>query len=202
MKTCSLRTRHCGDMALVVYVPDPLASFLHSLGPVLRGRENPRAHITILPPRPLTVPVETASDHARTVLRNFWDFEVKLSDVGSFSETNVIYIDISSGNGQLHDLHDALNTGELRHAERFEFRPHLTLGVPVSAHHLESAREQAQQAWQASNCSPRVAIQEVVCLWLRPGGSQSDWSPLWSHRLAGAAITQRAAKIAGVTQTS
>jgi 2'-5' RNA ligase len=172
-----------GSFALVSYIPDPLGSYFDSLRQILPGKENPQAHITILPPRPLKLPVESASLQAKKILERFSRFEVELAKVHFFPETHVVYLDIAEGNAPLHDLHDALNTGDLDAAENFEFRPHLTLGGPVPEQDVEEVRTQAEQDWHASGWSPRFAIDEVVFLWLRPSGSWDDWHRLWSHRL-------------------
>ena len=45
-----------GSFALVAYIPEPLGAFLQSMRHDLPGQENPQAHITVLPPRPLKAP--------------------------------------------------------------------------------------------------------------------------------------------------
>lgn len=174
-----------GSLALVSYIPDPLGTFLQSLRRLLPGDEDPQAHITILPPRPLKFSVDTACLEARRVLDTFSRFEVELSSVHRFPDTNYLYLDIVEGNRALHAMHTALNAGDLSHVERFEYRPHLTIGGPVSANSLESVQTEAERAWQASGCSPRLVVDEIVCLWLPPGGTSSDWRRLWSHWLGG-----------------
>lgn len=176
-----------GSLALVSYIPDPLGSFLHSLRRLLPGEEDPQAHITILPPRPLKLPVESASLGARKRLAGFSRFEVELSSVRCFPDTSYLYLDIVEGNRTLHAMHAALNAGELSHVERFDYRPHLTIGGPVGESSLESVQAKAESAWRASGCSPRLVVDEVVCLWLSPGGSSSDWKRVWSHWLGGQA---------------
>jgi 2'-5' RNA ligase len=174
-----------GSLALVNYIPDPLGAFLHSLRRLLPGEENPQAHITVLPPRPLQLPVESASLEARRVLDGFARFAVELSSVRRFPDTNYLYLDIVEGDSELHAMHSALNAGGLNHVERFEYRPHLTIGGPVSEGALESVQREAEQAWRASGCSPRLVVDEIVCLWLPHGGASSEWQRLWSHWLGG-----------------
>ena len=91
------------------------------------GEENPQAHITVLPPRPLKAGVDLVSCEAQAILSGFSPFSVELSEVKVFPETNILYLDIASGNDALHHLHDALNIGLLAHEENFDFLPHLTL---------------------------------------------------------------------------
>jgi 2'-5' RNA ligase len=174
---------HWGRFALVSYVPDPLASFLHRLRGSLPGAGNPQAHITILPPRPLRLPVDTAAKQVRNTLRNFPPFPVQLTRVSRFVETNFLYLEIGEGSGTLHSMHDALNGGELAHEEAFEFRPHLTLGGPIPVERLEEAHDRAEDLWLRAGCPPRFTLEEVVFLWLPPNSTQHDWERLWTHRL-------------------
>ncbi len=91
-----------GSFALVSYIPEPLGSFLRSLRRELPGNENPQAHITLLPPRPLRASVDLVSQEAQAVLSGFRPFSVQLADVTVFPETNILYLEISQGNQVLH----------------------------------------------------------------------------------------------------
>ena len=172
-----------GQFALVSYVPDPLATFIHRLRGSLPGAGNPQAHVTILPPRPLRLPVDAAAEQVRNVLRNFPPFGVQLTRVSRFAETNFLYLEIGEGSGALHSMHDTLNEGDLADEETFEFRPHLTLGGPVPAERLEEAHGRAENLWSSGVCPSRFTLEDVVFLWLPPGSTQQDWERLWTHRL-------------------
>jgi 2'-5' RNA ligase superfamily len=183
-----------GQFALVSYIPEPLGSFFGELRASLPGCNNPQAHVTILPPRPLRLPVESASEQTLRVLANFRAFEVELSTVHSFPETNFLYLDIADGNSTVHDLHDALNRGELECAEEFEFRPHLTLGGPVPEPELNAMQEQARGAWLSTAHPRRFTVDEIVFLWLNPKNPDGEWHRLWSYslRTKGTAMTKAA----------
>ncbi len=191
----------CGYLTLVSYIPDPLSAFVNELRRILPGHGNSQPHVTILPPRPLHVPVETASVEARVVLQQFPVFDVELSDVGYFSGTNFLYLEVMDRESVLHRLHSALNTGHLAHVEKFDFRPHLTLGGPVPEKSLVHSQDQTEAIWRSSRCSPRFTISEVVCLWSRPAEPWSDWKPLWSQRLGLGSSYQRAAGASTTNQT-
>ncbi len=177
------KTPEWGLFALVSYIPDPLGSFLDELRQALPGGDNARPHITILPPRPLKLPVEAASKQARKILRAFPAFEVELSRVRCFSGTNFLYLDVGEGSSLLHKLHDALNTGDLEDVEELGFRPHLTLGGPVMPGKLDATQQQAEAAWRSVAHSRRFTICDVAGLWLSPTGPQGEWHRLWSHHL-------------------
>lgn len=175
-----------GQFALVSYVPEPLASFIYRLRGSLPGIGNPQAHITILPPRPLRLRVDTAAEQVRNALRNFPPFAVQLTRVSRFLETNFLYLEIGEGSSALHSMHNALNEGKLADEEPFEFRPHLTLGGPVPADCLEEASGRAEDLWRSAVCTPRFTLDEVVFLWLPPNSTQQDWERLWAQRLTSA----------------
>lgn len=192
-------TPEWGSFALVSYIPDPLGSALHGLWKALSGEGNARPHITILPPRPLKLPVDAASKRARRILRQFPSFDVELSEVSCFSGTNFLYLDVGEGNSVLYDLHQALNTGTLDYAEKLEFRPHLTLGGPIASGELEAVQKQAETAWQSIVCARRFRLDEVACLWFGPGSQRGEWRKLWSYGLRPSpnAITLARAAVTG-----
>lgn len=186
-----------GSFALVSYIPDPLGSLLHELRQVLPGEDNPRPHITILPPRPLKLSVDAASQQAHKILLQFPAFDVELSKVCLFPQTNVLYLDVAEGNTLLHDVHAALNAGDLDGREEFDFLPHLTLSGPIASRDLPLVRRQAEMAWYSSNHARRFTFDEVALLWLSPDSPQGEWNKVWSHRLSTAA-----ARAASATLTS
>jgi 2'-5' RNA ligase len=178
-----METPGWGFFALVSYVPEPLGSFLDQLRQSLPGVDFPQAHITILPPRPLTVPVEEASRNVRKILSGFPAFTVELTTVKRFQETRVLFLDIGEGNTTVHNLHDALNAGNLMDDEQFEFRPHLTVGGPIDQAAIDTFQRQAEAAWQNLNLPKQFLLDEIVALWARPNGEGTEWWRLWTYSL-------------------
>lgn len=192
-----------GLIALVSYVPEPLGSFFYDLRGKLPGGSNPQAHITILPPRPLRVPVDAASEQAIEILSRFNAFEVELSNVGRFAQTNFLYVDIGQGADAFHNLHDALNQGDLAHAEEFQFRPHLTLGGPVPEAKMESTQDEAEVAWLAADHSRQFVLDKIVFLWLPSEAPGGEWHRLWIYNLSTKATAlTKAARAALTNRTS
>lgn len=177
-------TPESGLFALVSYVPSPLGPFLDEIRRCLPGTDFPKAHITVLPPRPLNVSLAEASEKATEVLEAFSAFEVELESVARFVETEVIYATISRGRGRLIALHRALNDGCLCALERFEFLPHITLGGPVSPEETAQAQAQAERAWSASEFPKSFLLREIVALWSAPNASNNaEWEQVWCFRL-------------------
>jgi 2'-5' RNA ligase superfamily len=178
-----------GSLALVSYIPDPLGSFLHSLRLLLPGEETPQAHLTILPPRPLRLPLEAALQRAASILDQFSGFEVTLSGVECFPGTKILYLGVSHGSAAIHELHTALNSAGLEDDEIFEFRPHLTIGGPVPEGQMKAVKLQAEAALRASKYSSAFMLEEVVGLWSRSTVPIDDWQRTWSYRLKPAALS-------------
>jgi len=172
-----------GLFALVAYVPDPLASFLYEMRRSFSEGPCPQPHVTILPPRPLRVPAESACEIAKKILRLQNQFEIELSQIRYFVNTNTLYLDISDGASELHALHDSLNQDDLFHQEEFAFRPHLTVAGLVNPQHLPDVLQKAERNWRAASLSPRFTISEIVCLLQEGGEPESNWRRLWSTKL-------------------
>ncbi len=172
-----------GLYALVSYLPLPLGSFLNELRQSLPGSHFAPAHITILPPRPLEVSVNAASECARKVLQGFTAFDVELTEVKRFPETGMLFLELADGNRFVHNLHDALNTGVLAFAEEFEFRPHLTLGGPIPASELPVVQAQAESVWNSWESPKRFRLNTIVGLSGIPGEAGLSWRRVWTHQL-------------------
>lgn len=176
-------TPNQGIFALVAYVPDPLAGFLYEMRRGLCGTPCPQPHITVLPPRPLRISAESACRTAGQILQSQHAFEVELSRLSYFANTNTLYLDISDGASELHALHNRLNHGELYHQEEFAFRPHLTVAGLVSPQRLPEALQQAERSWGASALSPRFLLSEIVCLLQDDAYNKEDWQRFWSIKM-------------------
>lgn len=169
-----------GLVALVAYVPDPLAGSLYRLRSMLPGDYHPEPHITLLPPRPLSVDLSAACSTLESVLEHQPAFQVELSTVQQFAATNTLYFAVDAGSPELHALHASLNDGDLHHQEVFEFSPHVTIGGPVESASLTHLQLVLKTAWQKAGSNPRFLLDEVVCLH-HPEGAQ--WQRVWTKRL-------------------
>jgi 2'-5' RNA ligase len=133
------------SFAVVAYVNDPIARFVNSLRRELTPGCCHRAHVTVLPPRPLAIPTEEAIEGARRILDKFEPFRLTVGDVTAFESTHVVKLSVQSGLNELHTLHDILNTGSLEREEEYRYIPHITLSHDVTdedcVKHLAIARE-------------------------------------------------------------
>jgi 2'-5' RNA ligase len=139
--------RTLGQFALVSYLSDPLASFLDRLRLDLDPECSPHAHVTILPPRPMTCEVKQALNELNEESRLFPPFEVELGEVRMFPVSDVIYIDLVKGEPDIRALHDLLEKGLLRYKCKFDFRPHITIGQDLAPTFNQEALQIARARW-------------------------------------------------------
>ncbi len=162
--------------ALVVYIPDPLAEFLDDLRKDLVPDCLPRAHVTILPPRPLQAGqagTDAAIEQARTVGGGFAPFDMATGEVEIFPTTDVIYIAIKHGERELREMYRALNQGPLAFHEPFPYHPHITLAQNLPADRVQSLYELARKRWAAFPHSRGIRAEracfvqsKIDCTWV------------------------------------
>ncbi|HLI83171.1 MAG TPA: 2'-5' RNA ligase family protein [Bryobacteraceae bacterium] len=136
-----------GVFALVIYVPDPLGRFLDDLRRDLVPHYNPRAHVSVLPPRSLSVEWQIASSQLRALSESWRPFEVELTRIAVFPVTNVIYLELGEGAEELRRMH-AKASRALAFDEPFAFHPHVTLAQEILPERVEEMRERAEHLWR------------------------------------------------------
>ncbi len=134
--------------ALVSYLPDPLASFLNRLRNDLVDECHSKAHVTVLPPRPLPVPSLEAWLQLQEHLQDVQPFRVELDGIEVFPVTDVIYVSVRCGYAELEKLHVELNLGALAFQEPFTYHPHITLAQHVTRDRLASQIAIATERWR------------------------------------------------------
>jgi 2'-5' RNA ligase len=148
--------------ALVIYIPDPLGYFLDNLRRELVPAYNPHAHVSVLPPRSLSVDWTDADRQARALTENGSAFEVTLSSVEIFPATNVIYIEVDKGATELRGLHRAMNSSALAFDEPFAYHPHITLAQEVPLEQVSEVHELAVRRWREFRGSRSFRAERAV----------------------------------------
>jgi 2'-5' RNA ligase len=133
--------------ALVIYIPGLLGRFLDDLRIQLVPSCNPHAHVSVLPPRPLTVDWQTAREQVREAVESWPSFEITLDSIQVFPVTNVIYLELGSGAERLHELHARMNSAALHFDEPFEYHPHITLAQEISAADVSAVAALSRKLW-------------------------------------------------------
>jgi 2'-5' RNA ligase len=144
------------SFAVVTYIPDPLGTFLDHLRRELEPSTlAPRAHVTVLPPRPLGEGV-LSSDAWHQLERQmpaFHPFPIRTGHVEVFPTTNVVYISVNQGVHELHRMHDVLNIELLEAPENFRYHPHVTLAQGLSPEQAMEIAARAQRRWNEFDAS-------------------------------------------------
>jgi 2'-5' RNA ligase len=137
-----------GHFALVSYIPDPLARFLDDLRLELTPGSKPRAHVTILPPRPLHDELAPTIRQMSENLRRATPFRVELGKIEIFEASHVIYLSLASGGAELRRLYSLVNCGCLEYAEMFPYHPHITIAQNILPEDVERMAAHARQKWK------------------------------------------------------
>lgn len=152
----------CSLFALVTYVPDPLGAYLDALRQELVPACNLRAHVTILPPRRLSIPAEAAWERIRSDARSYPAFEIALNDVEIFSISSVVYLGLTAGLKELVRLHDLLNTDGLHAAEAYPYHPHVTLAQNMAPEQVAGVFALARRRWAEYRGPRRFSADRVT----------------------------------------
>ena len=145
---CPPRGEGLDLFAVVIYIPDPLGRFVDRLRRELVPGCSMRAHVSVLPPRPLAVDWRVACEQARVLAETWTPFEIEASSVQVFSNTSVVYLQIKAGARQLHRMHEAMNTGPLEFREPFAYHPHITLAQDIPHDSVPAIRDLAARRWE------------------------------------------------------
>lgn len=136
------------SFALVSYLPELLGSFVDTLRRELCPADQARAHITVLPPRPLTCLPESAWAELQNQLGEVGPFQIELQQVELFRASDVIYISIGDGYDSLQGLHRLVNAGYCDFTEAWSYQPHVTLGQQLDPGRLAPSLETARRRWR------------------------------------------------------
>jgi 2'-5' RNA ligase len=173
--------------ALVAYIPGPLGEFLDHLRRELVPACAPRAHVTILPPRPVSAPPGTAVEQLNEWIAGIPAFEIETRQVEIFDTTSVIYIGLGTGREDLKRIHGRLNAGHLGFAEPFGYHPHITLAQDLSPDRVSRAHEEAKRRWAEFEGERTFRVETVTFV---QNTSDNRWLDL-AHWTLGAVPTPR-----------
>jgi 2'-5' RNA ligase len=170
--------------ALVMYIPPPLGEFLDRLRRELVPDDDPRAHVSLLPPRPLAGEWRQAWAEVHEALQRRPAFEVELTEIHTFPITDVIYLEVGAGAGELREIHAAMNSNSLAFKEPFTYHPHVTLAQDISHHDVADLLQLAEQRWREYRGARRFRAERAVFV----QNTISDrWLDLAEYRLGSTA---------------
>ena len=140
-------TVRINSFALVTYIPSPLGEFLDGLRKELVPSCSLRSHVSILPPRPLIHPEREAHDQIERECRHTPRFRIEVGGIRAFPVTNVIYIEVATGQRELRQMHDSLNSDALEYKEPYFYHPHITVAQQLPADLIGEYNELAIRRW-------------------------------------------------------
>ncbi len=149
------RETRINSFALVSYLPGALAELLDEIRHDFAPESRAKAHVTILPPRPLIefageMPgdaVAEAMDELKVRVQEFPPFKIDLGDIEVFKDTQVIYVSIRTGLAELECMHSALNTGRVAFQEPYPYHPHVTIAQELAPDDVHNAAQFARWRW-------------------------------------------------------
>ncbi len=150
------------SFALVTYIPEPLAGFLDRLRQELVPNCFLRAHVTILPPRPLAGPPDAAWEQVRKLAKQFSAFEIQLGDIDVFPVTDVIYVQVAAGRETLKKMHEVMNAGASAVREDYPYHPHVTLAQELKPDEVDELVHVARSRWADYAGSKTFRAEKIV----------------------------------------
>lgn len=150
------------SFALVSYFSGPLSDYLTRLRRELVPNCEAKAHLTVLPPRPIQGSKENAVRGLSQGLQEFGPVHVELGDVEMFAESRVVYIAVNAGHVELERMHDALNTAAVAFEEPFPYHPHITLAQDIPAESLLSVLQHARDVWNRWPHSRSFLVEDLT----------------------------------------
>lgn len=160
--------------ALVSYIPGALGEFLDALREELVTGCQPHAHVTILPPRPVTGDLPANCRTIEDQLDGFGPFQVDLTGVQIFEKSNVIYAALDQGRAKLVAMHAALDVKGLRFKENFVYHPHVTLAQELDPAAVPEFLELAKRRWQESAHARSFPVDTLTFVQNTAGNSWID----------------------------
>jgi len=160
MGGCKVEGVSINSFCLVSYLPEPLAGFLDRLRSELVPQCHVKAHLTLLPPRPIFSSVDDAWRELRDKLQDFASFRVALGEVKVFDGSDVVYIAVGLGSSELSKMHRSLNTGELEFQEPFPYVPHITVAQDPA--NVAAALETARRRWSEYSGAHEFTVEKLT----------------------------------------
>jgi len=149
--------------ALVSYVRDPVGEFVEKLRRELHpALPHMPAHLTILPPRELVVPEQTAQEFLEERCSQVVPFDVELGEVSTFLPTTpTVFIQVKRAAYRMRELHDQLCGKEIGCEESWPYIPHLTILKAESDEQARTISVLARDRWAQYQGKRQVRIEQL-----------------------------------------
>jgi 2'-5' RNA ligase len=168
--------------AVIAYVRSPVGIFVEELRRELHpSHTHADAHITILPPRPLSGSEQEALALLAEVAQSGTRFDVTLGEVETFVPvTPTVFLRVARGAYRMRELRDKLNRDALRFEEPWPYMPHLTIAKMDSIAEADKVLKVARERWLAYTGPRNVSIDSLTFV----KGTGERWVNVGKVRLA------------------
>ena len=168
--------------AVIAYVRSPVGIFVEQLRRELHpSHTHADAHLTILPPRPISGTEEQAAELLTEVAQSATRFEVAMGEVESFVPiTPTVFLRVARGAYRMRELRDRLNRDTLRFEEPWPYMPHLTIAKMDSEEEAGKVLAVARERWQSYTGPRTISIDSLTFV----KGTGERWVNIAKARLA------------------
>jgi len=149
-------------VALVCYLPEPLASLVDRIRCELGQSSECRSHLTLLPPRPLIGSPDRTWDEIKSSLQAVSPIEVELVEVRVFPVSEAVYISVGRGARELERTHALLNRGHLEFREPWIYHPHVTLAQDLPSERIAEVAAHAAGRWSDFTGKRTFAVEHLT----------------------------------------
>jgi 2'-5' RNA ligase len=168
------------SFALVNYLGGRIGEFLTRLRHELVPGCGVPAHLTVLPPRPLSVEPRIAADFIREHLQSTPPFPIEITGIEIFATTSVIYAEIGQGRRILREMHAELNRNGLAFEEPYRYHPHITLAQGIDPKTVHASYELARTRWQESALEKSFMLDKLTFV---QNTADNQWIDLFDYEL-------------------
>lgn len=167
-------TVHLNEFAVVAYIGAPLGDFVDALRTEIVPSCNLRAHVTLLPPRPIRADLEDAVREFHRRAGTCESFQVETGRVEVFESSRVIYLSVQAGFEAFRELNRALNAGPFEFRDRYPFHPHVTLAQDLPEERFGEALELARRRWSGFRQARAFPVDRLTFVRNIPGRGWLD----------------------------
>ncbi len=160
--------------AVVSYITGALGDFVDQFQREAEPSRDVRAHVSILPPRPLRGALAAASGQIEERIRHFGAIEIEATQVRTFRAARVVYLDVGTGATRLSRLNRRLNSGVWRFTDPYPYHPHITLAQELPEDRLPEVRKLARERWAECRPARRFTIDRITLVQYTRGNRWVD----------------------------
>ena len=173
--------------AVVAYVRSPVGIFVEELRRELHpAHTHADAHLTILPPRPISGTHQQGLELLAEVAQSATPFQVTMGEVETFAPvTPTVFLRVARGAYRMRELREKLNRGPFNFDEPWPYMPHLTIAKMDTIDEARKVLDVARQRWQAYSGARNLYVESLTLV----KGSGERWVDISTVPLAGVAVS-------------